>query len=150
MLWYQLFPIALRSWLCWKCSTVSQVCLNDSWTTVSMSLPTDTCHLKKVVTIVLATHEWPSQVTDLSTMNIPVKSNSHLFLWTINSMTSESYLMCSRILFSLLRHLYKYLCYFHVKPVPTCTAMWLYLLEWIIQVYIYVHLCLSHCDISNS
>ena len=49
------------------------------------------------VWIMLATLEWPSQVTDLSAMNIPAKSNSHLFLWTINSVTSESYLITSLV-----------------------------------------------------
>ena len=49
------------------------------------------------VWIMLATLEWPSQVTDLLAMNISVKSNSHVFLWTINSVTSESYLITSLV-----------------------------------------------------
>ena len=70
--------------------------LNDLWTTVSMSFPIDTL-INSYVWNALTTLERPSQVTDLSAMYIPAKSNSHLFLWTINSMTSESYLITSLV-----------------------------------------------------
>ena len=80
MLWYQLFPIALRSSMCWQQFTVFSSWLNDFQTTVSMGFPIDTSANTKVW-IVLETHEWHSPVTDLCVITIPAISNSHLCLF---------------------------------------------------------------------
>ena len=76
-----------------------------SWTTVSMRFPL-TVVISCNVWIVQATHEWLSQVTNLSAMNIPAKRNWH----PIHEQLIEIewhlrvILLSSHILFSLLRH----------------------------------------------
>ena len=93
--------------MCWQQLTHFGSWLNDFWTTVSMSFPIDTSANNKVW-IVLETHEWPSQVTKLCPITIHAKSNSHLLMKNLFNDIWENF----SCLFSLFRHLYKYLCNF--------------------------------------
>ena len=127
--------------MCWQQLTHFGSWLNDFWTTVSMSFPIDTSANNKVW-IVLETHEWPSQVTKLCPITIHAKSNSHLLMKKLFNDIWENF----SCLFSLFRHLYKYLCNFHVKSLHPYTAMWLHLLE-INSSSVHMYICV--CFIRN-